>query len=63
MEQEPNPFPRMELFPRINKLVHFLFDHFQQERLGDHNRSGDPASYDNAERIQLDFEAQAYTGW
>lgn len=29
MDKETNIFPKIDLFPRITKLVHFLFDHHQ----------------------------------
>lgn len=44
MEADKNPMPRFDLFPRITRVVHFLFDHLQSEGLSDHaNRGGGPA--------------------
>ena len=45
---DPNPFPKIELFPemgyRVRQLVHFLFDHLQHEGISEHkNRGGGPA--------------------
>lgn len=43
MEQDKNPFPKIDLFPRLTKVVHFLFDQLQNTGLSDHNRGGGPA--------------------
>lgn len=44
MESDPNPFPKIDLFPRLTKLAHFLFDQLQNEGISDHqNRGGGPA--------------------
>ncbi len=67
MELETNRFPKTEIFPRLSRLVHFLFDHIRSEGLSDHANPGGPALdrelCDKAERLQLDFEAQSYRGF
>lgn len=59
MESDPNPFPKIDLFPRITKVVHFLFHQMQNTGLSDHNRGGGPALdrtlYDTPEQLELDF--------
>lgn len=67
MEKDKNPFPKIELFPRLSRLTHFLFDHLQSEGLSDHNSGGGPMLdrelYDNPDQLQLDFESQSDKGW
>lgn len=67
MEQDKNPFPKIDLFPRLTRVVHFLFDHLQSEGLSSHNSGGGPMLdrelYDDPNQLQLDFEAQADKGW
>lgn len=41
MEFDKNPFPKIDLFPRLTRVVHFLFDHLQSEGLSNHG--GGPA--------------------
>lgn len=36
MESDRNPLPEIDLFPRISRVVHFLFDHITSEGLSDH---------------------------
>lgn len=59
MEADKNPFPKFDLFPRITRVVHFLFDHIQAEGLSDHNRGGGPMLdrelYDQPEQLELDY--------
>lgn len=60
IESDPNPFPKIELFPRAVAAAHFLLDHLQHEGLSDHARHEVlPAS----EQGEFDFEAQAEVGW
>lgn len=58
MEQDKNQFPKIDLFPRVTKVVHFLFHQMQNTGLSDHNRGGGPA-LDRAlygeEQLELDF--------
>lgn len=66
MEKDPSIMPKIDLFPRVTRVVHFLFDHLHSEGLSDHaNRGGAPALdralYD--EQAQIDFEAQSDKGW
>lgn len=62
MESAPNPFPKIELFPRVRRLVHFLFDHIQDPGLSDHAHRVVEDPYDPAQ-MQLGFEEQASKGW
>lgn len=43
MEYDKNPFPKIDLFPRLSRLCHFIFDHLQDAGLSDHNTGGGPA--------------------
>lgn len=65
MEVDKNPFPKIDLFPRLTKIAHFLLDHIQGPGLSDHaNRGGGPAlDRELYDQPQLDFEAQADKGW
>lgn len=69
MEFDKNPFPQLDLFPRLTRLTHFIFDHLQSQGLSDHaNRGGGPLLdaelYDrNPDQLQVDFEAQETVGW
>lgn len=42
MESDKNPMPRLDLFPRITRVCHFIFDHLQSPGLSDHNTGGGP---------------------
>lgn len=67
MEADKNPFPQLDLFPRITRVCHFIFDHLQSEGLSDHNRGAAPMLdrelYDNPDQLQIDFEDQSQVGW
>ena len=68
MELDKNPFPQLDLFPRVTRVVHFIFDHIQAPGLSDHaNRGGAPMLdrelYDNPDQLQIDFEAQSDKGF
>lgn len=43
MEYDKNPMPQIDLFPRVTRLCHFIFDHLRSEGLSDHNSGGGPA--------------------
>lgn len=62
-----DPFPRMEFFPRVCRVAHFLLDHIRSEGLSDHNSGGGPMLdrklYDRPEQMQIDFEYQSNNGW
>ena len=60
MEADPNPFPQLDLFPRVTKVVHFLFDHLQHPGISDHaNRGGAPMLdrelYDDPNQLEFDY--------
>lgn len=62
MEKDPNPMPHIDLFPRLGKLAHFLFDHITSPGLSDHaNRGGGPA-LDRALFDDVQVEGFLYTG-
>lgn len=60
MEADKNPFPKIDLFPRLTKLAHFLFDHLQNEGISDHANRGaapmlDRELYDNPDQLRFDY--------
>lgn len=73
MEADPNPMPRFELFPVLDRLgscalrlFSFLPAH-APDFMSDHYRGGaamlDRELYDNPDQLQLDFEAQSDKGF
>jgi hypothetical protein len=73
MEQDKNPFPKIDLFPRltaiargVGRMVSFLPTE-APDFMSDHYRGGaamlDRELYDDPNQLQLDFEAQADKGW
>lgn len=62
MEADKNPMPKFEIFPKIRKLAHFIFDHLQAPGLSEHSRVEAP-EVEAYEQPQLDFEAQADKGF
>lgn len=42
MEADRNPLPRIDLFPRVTRLAHFLLDHITSEGMSDHNTGAGP---------------------
>jgi hypothetical protein len=61
MEKDKNPIPKIDLFPRISRVFHFMFDHIQCEGLSSHINKGGAAMLD--EQLQIDFEEQGNVGW
>lgn len=42
MESDKNIMPKIDFFPRISRVVHFLFDHLHSEGQSSHNKGGGP---------------------
>lgn len=40
MEQNKNIFPEFHLFPRVERVVHFMFDHIRHEGISSHRNTG-----------------------
>lgn len=61
MEADQNPLPRIDLFPRVTRLAHFIFDHITSEGLSDHNTGAAPM-LDSYLYDQVQTEGFLYTG-
>lgn len=73
MEQDKNPFPKIDLFPRLTRvgralgrLVTFLPSE-APDFMSEHYRGGaamlDRELCENPDQLQLDFESQSDKGW
>lgn len=57
MNYDKNPLPQFDLFPRLMRLTHFIFDQLHDPGLSDHARGAGPALdaalYDGSEQLSF----------